>query len=399
MKAFDIPTAYKSETISAIKKSRQEDDHLKRDFNPTILDFGKVKIHLARHFGFCYGVENAIETAYAAIQDNPDKQIYLLSEIIHNQYVNQSLLENGVRFIMDTLGNQLISWEDITAADVVIIPAFGTTLEIERILKDKGIKQIYYRSKCPFVEKVWTRVSQIADKGYTVIVHGKPNHEETRATFSHSKSVAASIIIKDLKEARLLADFIGNRRPPADFYALFKGRYSEGFDVTRDLNRIGVVNQTTLLASETQQIADFLQRTIQEHHQLSDDQVAAHFANMRDTLCYATHDNQTAVINMLSLDADLAIVVGGYNSSNTSHLVELCEAKLPTYFISSSDSLLSDTEIEHWDIHRHRLTTSYAYLPSDSLTLHLTSGASCPDILIENVIHRLLSFYELSLNS
>ncbi|MFC6100022.1 4-hydroxy-3-methylbut-2-enyl diphosphate reductase [Olivibacter domesticus] len=399
MKAFDIPTVYKSETISAIKKSRQEDDHLKRDFNPTILDFGKVKIHLARHFGFCYGVENAIETAYAAIQDNPDKQIYLLSEIIHNQYVNQSLLENGVRFIMDTLGNQLISWEDITAADVVIIPAFGTTLEIERILKEKGIEQIYYRSKCPFVEKVWTRVSQIADKGYTVIVHGKPNHEETRATFSHSKSVAASIIIKDLREARLLADFIGNRRPPTDFYALFKGRYSEGFDVTRDLNRIGVVNQTTLLASETQQIADFLQRTIQEHHHLSDDQVAAHFANMRDTLCYATHDNQTAVINMLSLDADLAIVVGGYNSSNTSHLVELCEAKLPTYFISSSDSLLSDTEIEHWDIHRHRLTTSYAYLPSNSLTLHLTSGASCPDILIENVIRRLLSFYELSLNS
>lgn len=399
MKAFDIPTVYKSETISAIKKSRQEDDHLKRDFNPTILDFGKVKIHLARHFGFCYGVENAIETAYAAIQDNPDKQIYLLSEIIHNQYVNQSLLENGVRFIMDTLGNQLISWENITAADVVIIPAFGTTLEIERILKEKGIEQIYYRSKCPFVEKVWTRVSQIADKGYTVIVHGKPNHEETRATFSHSKSVAASIIIKDLKEARLLADFIGNRRPPADFYILFKGRYSEGFDVTRDLNRIGVVNQTTLLASETQQIADFLQRTIQEHHQLSDNQVAAHFANMRDTLCYATHDNQTAVINMLSLDADLAMVVGGYNSSNTSHLVELCEAKLPTYFISSSDSLLSAREIEHWDIHCHRLTTTYAYLPSDSLVLHLTSGASCPDILIENVIRKLLSFYELSLNS
>ncbi|MFD2965425.1 MULTISPECIES: 4-hydroxy-3-methylbut-2-enyl diphosphate reductase [Olivibacter] len=399
MKVFDIPTAYKSEMVTAIKKSRQERDHLKKDFSPSILDFGKVRINLARHFGFCYGVENAIETAYTAIQENPHKRIYLLSEIIHNPHVNQALQENGVKFIMDTYGRQLIPWEEITPADVVIIPAFGTTVEVGQMLKRKKINRIYYRSKCPFVEKVWTRVSQIADRGYTVIVHGKPDHEETRATFSHSRSVGASMVIKDLKEAELLADFIRNRRPSADFYSLFEGRYSKGFHVTQDLKRIGVVNQTTLLANETQQIADFLQQTMVEHYQLTNDHIADHFANMRDTLCYATHDNQSAVTEMLSLDADLAIVVGGYNSSNTSHLVELCEAKLPTYFISASESLLSKTAIEHWDIHHQQLKLTKDYLPSDSVVIHLTSGASCPDILIENVIRRLLSFYHLSFDN
>lgn len=399
MKVFDIPTAYKSEMVTAIKKSRQERDHLKKDFSPSILDFGKVRINLARHFGFCYGVENAIETAYTAIQENPHKRIYLLSEIIHNPHVNQALQENGVKFIMDTYGRQLIPWEEITPADVVIIPAFGTTVEVEQMLKQKEINRIYYRSKCPFVEKVWTRVSQIADRGYTVIVHGKPDHEETRATFSHSRSVGASMVIKDLKEAELLADFIRNRRPPTDFYSLFEGRYSEGFHVTQDLKRIGVVNQTTLLADETQQIADFLHRTMVEHYRLTDDHITDHFANMRDTLCYATHDNQSAVTEMLSLDADLAIVVGGHNSSNTSHLVELCEAKLPTYFISASESLLSKTVIEHWDIHHQQLKLTKDYLPSDSVVIHLTSGASCPDILIENVIRRVLSFYQLSFDN
>lgn len=396
MKAFDIPAAYKSEWITALKKDRQERDHLKRDLSPTLLDFGKVKIHLARHFGFCYGVENAIETAYEALNENPGRNVYLLSEIIHNPHVNHSLQENGIRFIMDTLGNQLISWDDISVADVVIIPAFGTTVEIENLLKRKGIERVYYRSKCPFVEKVWTRVSQIADKGYTVIVHGKPNHEETRATFSHSKNVAASLIIKNFEEAQCLADFIKQRRPLADFYSVFEGRYSAGFDVNRDLSRIGVVNQTTLLASETQQIADFLQQTIQERYQLSDEQLVDHFANMRDTLCYATHDNQSAVKQMLTLDADLAFVIGGYNSSNTSHLVELCEDKLPTYFIASSDSLLSGVEVEHWDIHSHQLKITRSYLPTDSVTIHITSGASCPDILIEQVIQKLLSFYSIS---
>ncbi|MBB6501254.1 4-hydroxy-3-methylbut-2-enyl diphosphate reductase [Pedobacter cryoconitis] len=400
MKVFKIPGIYKSGFITSIKKERQEKDRLKRDFMPSVLDFGKVRINLARHFGFCYGVENAIEIAYTAIEENPGKRIFLLSEIIHNSHVNAALHENGVRFIMDTSGNQLIPWDEIIEEDVIIIPAFGTTIEMEAILKNKGIKQIYYKSKCPFVEKVWTRVSQIASNDYTVIVHGKPDHEETRATFSHSKNVAPSVVIKDMEEAILLADFIMNRRQAADFTEVFKGRHSEGFDVGQDLTRIGVVNQTTLLASDTQEIADFLLQTIREKYSLNEGNVSDHFANMKDTLCYATNDNQSAVITMLSTEADLAIVVGGYNSSNTSHLVELCDVKLPTYFISSAQSMISGTEIQHWDIHARQLKTTFSYLPAkDPVVIHLTSGASCPDILIENIILKLLSFYNLPLDA
>lgn len=400
MKTFNIPQIYKSEFIGYIKKGRQLKDHLKKDLSPSILDFGSVKIHLARHFGFCFGVENAIETAYTALQENVGKRIFLLSEIIHNPHVNSSLEENGIRFIMDTMGNQLIPWDEIEEGDVIIIPAFGTTLETEQILRDKGIKQIYYKSKCPFVEKVWTRVSQIANNDYTVIVHGKPDHEETKATFSHSKSVAPSFVIKDIEEAKILADLIMGRRAAADFYELFKGRYSEGFDVAHDLLRIGVVNQTTLLATDTQEIADFLQQTMREKYHLRGDNISDHFANMKDTLCYATHDNQSAVTDMLSFEADFAIVVGGFNSSNTSHLVELCETKLPTYFVSSSEDIVSNNEIHHWDIHSKQLKVSFSYIPNkEPLVVHLTSGASCPDILIENVILKLLSFYNLSLDT
>lgn len=398
MRAFNVPGIYKSGFIAAVKSGRQERDRLKKDMMPTMLDFGKIKIYLARHFGFCFGVENAIETAYAALDDNPGKRIYLLSEIIHNAHVNSALSEKGMQFIMDTAGNQLIPWEEIKKEDVIIVPAFGITLETERILKDKGIQQIYYKSKCPFVEKVWNRVSQIAGKGYTVIVHGNPDHEETKATFSHSRSVAPSLVIRDMEEAILLAGFIRGRRPADDFYTLFSGRYSEGFEAARDLARIGVVNQTTLLAGDTQQIADFLLQTMKEHYKLHGDEIANHFASTRDTLCYATNDNQQAVITMLSLDADLAIVVGGHNSSNTSHLVELCEARLPTYFISSGEQIISAEKIEHWDIHSRQLRTTLSYLPAkEPVVIHLTSGASCPDILIENVLQRLLSFYGLSL--
>lgn len=161
-----------------------------------------------------------------------------------------------------------------------------------------------------------------------------------------------------------------------------------------------MVNQTTLLASDTQEIADFLLQTIREKYSLNDGNVSSHFANMKDTLCYATNDNQSAVITMLSTEADLAIVVGGYNSSNTSHLVELCDVKLPTYFISSANSMVSDTEISHWDIHTGQLKTTFSYLPAkDPVVIHLTSGASCPDILIENIILKLLSFYNLSMDA
>jgi len=186
MKNFNIPLHYKSSIISQIKEIRKQRDPRKRDFAPTILNFGPVEFLIARHFGFCYGVENAIEIAYRTINENPGKRIFLLSEMIHNPGVNKDLLQKGVRFLMDTSGNQLISWEELNKEDIVIIPAFGTTIKIEKKIKELGINPYSYNTTCPFVEKVWNRATSLGAKDYTIIIHGKYNHEETKATFSHS---------------------------------------------------------------------------------------------------------------------------------------------------------------------------------------------------------------------
>lgn len=396
MKTFNVPIIYRSPLISAIKNRRKQQDRMKKDFTPTVLDFGPLKILLARHFGFCYGVENAIEIAFRTVEENPGKRIFLLSEMIHNPHVNNDLLEKGVRFIMDTSGKQLVPWDTLQSDDIVIIPAFGTTLEIEGRLAKLGISPLQYNTTCPFVEKVWNKAEQIGKKNYTVIVHGKPSHEETRATFSHSRYNTPTVVVRDIAEARELAGFITGEKPAAAFYERFKGQYSEGFNVDTDLQRVGVVNQTTMLATETQAIADYIRSVIIGHYGLSEATAAERFADTRDTLCYATNDNQSAVSGMLKETADLAIVVGGYNSSNTSHLVELCEDKLPTYFISSEEKIISAGEIAHWDFHHKQELHSLNFLPDKpAVTILLTSGASCPDALVENVIRRLLSFYGL----
>ncbi|HKB43396.1 MAG TPA: 4-hydroxy-3-methylbut-2-enyl diphosphate reductase, partial [Chitinophagaceae bacterium] len=334
MKSFEVPIIYRSPLITAIKKKRKELDKMKKDFTPALLDFGPLHIYLARHFGFCYGVENAIEIAFRTVEENPGKRIFLLSEMIHNPQVNADLQAHRIQFLQDTHGKQLIPFEDIKADDIVLIPAFGTTLEIEKKLNLIGIQTEKYNTTCPFVEKVWNRSEIIAKKDYTIIIHGKPNHEETRATFSHAVKNAPAVIIKDMKEAQAFAKFITGEKPASSFYDEFKGQYSENFDVGKDLQRIGVVNQTTMLASDTQAIADFLKQTMINKYNLTATNSEERFADTRDTLCYATNDNQAAVIGMLETKADLAIVVGGYNSSNTSHLVELCEERLPTYFIN-----------------------------------------------------------------
>lgn len=397
MKTFNVPVIYRSPLISAIKQKRKQQDRMKKDFTPTLLDFGPIRIQLARHFGFCYGVENAIEIAFRTVEENEGKRIFLLSEMIHNPQVNNDLLSRGVQFLMDTSGRQQIPWETLTADDIVIIPAFGTTLEIEAKLEAIGITPLQYNTTCPFVERVWNKAEQIAGKDYTVIVHGKPKHEETRATFSHSRHHTPTVVVKDMEQTHRLAAYILGTAPAEQFYEEFKGQYSEGFDVHRHLQRVGVVNQTTMLASETQAIADYIRQAIQQRYQLADDQVSERFADTRDTLCYATNDNQTAVTGMLDVPADLAIVVGGYNSSNTSHLVELCEEKLPTYFISSEEKLLSASELLHWDFHHHQELHSLQFLPAkEPVTILLTSGASCPDAIVEGVIRKLLSFYGLA---
>ncbi|MDB5200091.1 MAG: 4-hydroxy-3-methylbut-2-enyl diphosphate reductase [Chitinophagaceae bacterium] len=400
MKQFNVPITYRSRLISAIKNKRKAQDKLKKDFTPTFLDFGVLHIYLARHFGFCYGVENAIEISFRTVEENPGKRIFLLSEMIHNPLVNDDLKKRGVKFLMDTYGNMLTDFDTLTSDDIVIIPAFGTTLNIEKKLKDIGIKIEKYNTTCPFVEKVWNRAEAIAEKKYTIIIHGKPKHEETRATFSHSASNAPTVIVNDMNETVELAKYITGEKPLAVFYEEFKGKYSEGFNAEKDLQRIGVVNQTTMLASDTQAIADLLRKTIMAKYHLTEENIEERFADTRDTLCYATYENQSAVYGLLKTEADLAIVVGGYNSSNTSHLVELCEEKLPTYFIDSSEKIASPEKIWHYDFHNKAKKETNNFLPKkDPVKILITSGASCPDALVEDVIVKLLSYFPVNKNA
>lgn len=392
MKTFDIPNFYKSSFISTIKNLRKENDPKKKSFSPTLLDFGPVQFLIARHFGFCYGVENAIEIAYKAVAENPNKNIYLLSQMIHNPIVNQDLEERGIKFIMDTQGNQFIPWENITSNDIVIIPAFGTTLEIEKLLSEKNIETKKYNTTCPFVERVWKQSEKLGNNDYTIIIHGKESHEETKATFSHSKKNGTSIVIKDIHEAKLLEDIILGKLPIDTFYEKFQNRYSSEFNPTTDFEKIGVVNQTTMLATETQEIADFLKNTMIKKYGIEN--IKNHFADTRDTLCYATNDNQQATIGLLQEPADLAIVVGGYNSSNTSHIVELCEEKLPTYFIDSANEIEDKNAINHFIYHQHQHTKTTNFLPNKTpIKIILTSGASCPDRIVDEVLEKIIGFY------
>jgi len=396
MKQFSVPSIYRSPLIAAIKKKRKQEDKMKKNFTPTLLDFGPVQIYLARHFGFCYGVENAIDIAFRTIEENPGKRIFLLSEMIHNPQVNADLQQRGVQFLQDTHGKQMIPFESLSADDIVIIPAFGTTLDIEEQLNAIGIKTEQYNTTCPFVEKVWNRSVQIAKSNYSVIVHGKPAHEETRATFSHAAFNTPAVVINDMKEAVAISKYITGEKPAEDFYMEFKGRYSPGFDVKKDLQRFGVVNQTTMLASDTQSISDYLKQVMIEHYNLTPENIEERFADTRDTLCYATNDNQSAVYGLLNTDANLAIVVGGYNSSNTSHLVELCEEKLPTYFINSEDKIINETQLKHFDFHQKTEKTTVNFLDFEKpVKILLTSGASCPDAMVEGVITKIISFFKV----
>ena len=437
-RTFKLPHFYHSPVISVVKHARRETDARKRDLSPTLLDFGPVRFKIARHFGFCYGVENAIEIAYQALAENPDKRIFLLSEIIHNPRVNENLKHRGVQFLMDTAGTPLLPLDILMPDDVVIVPAFGTTLEVEQALKARGVTLTSYNTTCPFVEKVWRRSEEIGNQDYTVVIHGKRYHEETRATFSHAQAGAPVVVVRDLSEAQALAKVISGEKDTAFFFEKFADRFSPGFDPTVHLKRIGVVNQTTMLATETQAIADLLRETIRTRYGDTEDaDMGAHFADTRDTLCYATKENQDATLALIADGGDIAVVVGGYNSSNTSHLVELCQQRLPTYFIRDADELLSPKEIRHleletkqvkttkdWliqrsgqqsavssqqenivasenDSNRHNdllkadsrrkpIATPPTAIPTDIV---LTAGASCPDVLLDEVLQRIVGWF------
>jgi 4-hydroxy-3-methylbut-2-enyl diphosphate reductase len=293
---------------------------------------------------------------------------------------------------MDTSGNQIIPFTELVPSDIVIIPAFGTTLKIEEQLNTIGIEVRKYDTTCPFVERVWKKSEKLGEDKYSIIIHGKSNHEETKATFSRSEKNAPSIIVKDINEAKLLGEFILGNVSIEEFKKTFKGSYSEAFDPERDLSRIGVINQTTMLATETQEIAEYFKDIMIKKFGIIN--LKDHFADTRDTLCYATNENQESTYGLLKENADLAIVVGGYNSSNTSHIVELCEAKLPTYFISSEKEIISKDTINHFDYLNHKLIQSTTFLRDKKpVDIILTSGASCPDSVVDAVLQKILSFY------
>jgi len=265
-------------------------------------------------------------------------------------------------------------------------------LETEQVLKQRNIDTLRYNTTCPFVEKVWKKSYSLGKDNYTVIIHGKAKHEETKATFSHARDGSPSVIIRDKEEMEVLSKIILDESENKEFYKYFEGKYSEGFDVENDLKKVGVVNQTTMLASETQDIADCLKETMMKKYGIAN--IDNHFADTRDTLCYATNDNQQATIELLKEDVDFAIVVGGYNSSNTSHIVELLETKFQTYFISDQSKVISKEKIHHFNTITKMESSTSNFIPKkEFVKVILTSGASCPDSIVEEVMIKLLSYF------
>ena len=398
MKQFEVPEFYRSPIISKVKSKRKLEDPRKKDFTPTEINLGKVTFIIARHFGFCYGVENAIEKSYKAIQENPDKRIFLLSQMIHNPDVNLDLQSYGLQFLQDTEGNQLIPFEELNSEDIVIIPAFGTTLEIEEKLRTIGVNIDTYNTTCPFVEKVWNRSEKLGETQHTIIIHGKAKHEETRATFSHSSFNAPSLIVKDLNEAKFLGEVILGNKSKNEFNNYFEGKMTPNFDSEIHLSKIGVVNQTTMLATETQEITDYLRDIMLQKY--GEANLKSHIADTRDTLCYATNDNQAATYGLLEKEADLAVVVGGYNSSNTNHLVELLDEKFPTFYIRNKDEILSKSTINSFDIHSSKIINYTRFIPEkENVRIIISSGASCPDALVDGVLHKIISLIDSNIKS
>ena len=388
MKKFNVPLYYNSNIIEEIRQVREKYDPRKKDISPSIINTGKVSFYLGRHFGFCYGVKNAIEICYQAINKYPNKKIYLLSQMIHNQVVNQDLLDNGISFIMNTHGEQLIDWKYVNKSDIVIIPAFGTSLEVLEILKNKEINTEQFNTTCPFVSKVWNRLEQIAKKGYTIIIYGTAEHEETRSTFSRAKKHGSAIIVENINDAQLLCDFIQGKTSKNEIENHFRLKCSDNFNITKDLMKVGVVNQTTMLASDTQDIINLFTKTFKFIHNTNE--TSNYVANTRDTLCYATHENQESTLNLLEHNADLAIIVGGYNSSNTTHLVELAAQSTKTFFINSEIKINLNNSICHFDIETKKEITTLNFLPNKKCKIILTSGASCPDIILEKILVKIL---------
>ena len=397
---FDrVPNHYAGPIIQKVKDFRLANG--KRSLSPTLLEICQLQVLIPRHFGFCFGVERAIHMAFSTLEKNPEHRTFLVSEIIHNPLVNNELKERGIEFIYDAEGRRQVSADELSDDDITLIPAFGTTLQIEDSLKQSGIDpstkeyRESYDTTCPFVSKVWKRGEELGREGYTIIIHGKYKHEETQATHSHTKEHTKTLVVLDEAEAKKVAAYITGEMALADFERQFAGMASEHFDPERDLQRVAVVNQTTMLADETKQVTETLREAMRQRY--GEENLDYHCADTNDTLCYATNQNQNATRALLRSSADLALIVGGYNSSNTAHLVEICSEIMPSFLIANSDEILSQHGIRHFDIHAKQMAESQDWLPGElPVRLIITSGASCPDILMNQVLQKVAGFYGYS---
>ncbi len=342
---------------------------------------GLLTIKLAKEFGFCYGVERAIDLAYAARKVFPDQPIYILGEIIHNPEVNDQIRAMGIKSISGKEKNADV--EDLKEGDVVIIPAFGTELATRARLEQKGC--VFVDTTCGDVMSVWKRVRQYSRDQVTSIIHGKAWHEETKATSSQTGS-GHYLVVLTLSETDYVCDYILNGGSKQEFLSRFNGAHSEGFDPELHLKAIGVANQTTMLRGETEEVQRRLKKAMSDKY--GEANVNQHF-RFFDTICGATQDRQDALVKLLNEPLNFLLVIGGYNSSNTAHLAEMGESKLPTYFIKNAAKIISDREIVHYNLHRHEETTTLDWLPSGKITVGITAGASCPNNLIEDTIRRL----------
>ncbi len=408
---------YQSKLCNAIKTARRIKEKTSSD--PAVLDFGIVSYVIPSHFGFCLGVQNAIERAYETVAENPNKRVFMLSELIHNAFVNEDLLARGIRYLQTEKGKPFREdgsiandpgetdtlWNTLTSEDIVIIPAFGATNEDKARLVRKGIDIRENDATCMLVEKVWKAARRYAKEGFTVLIHGKSEHEETKATFSNSSSYGPALMIRNMEHAEKLVQVIRapNSKKKRLFEDSFEGLYSEGFDPHRDLQKIAVVNQTTLLRNETLKIIEFLQQFTAQHY--GEAKVADHLwlQGKGDTLCYATQVNQDALQKAIEQPVDAALVVGGKNSSNTYQLYRVCEQRFGSnaHFIQSESNILSAEKLIH-----HIFTQNHSNHPEDNSEVRpflkmdtqpkrilITGGASCPDGIIQQVIHKINSFF------
>ena len=358
-----------------------------------VLSADSLTVKLAKEFGFCYGVERAIDLAYAARKYfPPEKPIYLLGEIIHNPEVNDQIRNMGIQIISPKPTEEEMT--RLNAGDVVMIPAFGTEVSTRKRLEEKGC--VLVDTTCGDVMSVWKRVRQYSKESVTSIIHGKAWHEETKATSSQARAYGSGhyLVVFNLAETDYVCHYIVHGGNKQEFLEKFKGAYSEGFDPELHLQAVGVANQTTMLRGETEEVQRRFRAAMEKKY--GAENVAEHF-RFFDTICGATQDRQDALQKLLREPMDLLLVIGGYNSSNTSHLAEMGEAKLPTYFIKNAAKMESDKLIRHFDQHQHEEVETLDWLPPGKITVGITAGASCPNNLIEDTIRRLFELRGISL--